>query len=198
MTNGYRHFLRSGVAVTPRCGSKPQGSISETNKTSSLSFFLQGPPGKDGLPGHPGQRGETVSMAGVGTRGSGDEGWPGLSRSPTWGLRLLGPVGLGGSGRLGKGPGGPGRLPLTWSQPVCAQPRAGPQHPGSSGGRGRCRPPPRPGDCGPRSHLNHRGRQGTTCHGFFFLREIPVRATSHSDGKELGGLCGGRREGSHA
>lgn len=28
-----------------------------------MSFFStwQGPPGKDGLPGHPGQRGETVS-----------------------------------------------------------------------------------------------------------------------------------------
>lgn len=76
-----------------------------------------------------------MSMAGVGTRGSADGGWPGLSRSPTRGLRLLGPVGLGGSGRLGQGPGGLGRLPLTWGQPVRAQPRAGPQHPGQLWGK---------------------------------------------------------------
>lgn len=28
-----------------------------------LFFAQQGPPGKDGLPGHPGQRGETVSSS---------------------------------------------------------------------------------------------------------------------------------------
>ena len=28
-----------------------------------INVFLQGPPGKDGLPGHPGQRGEVVSVS---------------------------------------------------------------------------------------------------------------------------------------
>lgn len=34
---------------------------SECDGDESTIFTQQGPPGKDGLPGHPGQRGETVS-----------------------------------------------------------------------------------------------------------------------------------------
>lgn len=49
-------YLRHGAATLFR--------FSELNETPSLCSS-QGPPGKDGLPGHPGQRGETVSILGA-------------------------------------------------------------------------------------------------------------------------------------
>lgn len=59
---------RTLVAVT-RGGYLRRGAVtllrfSELNETPSLCSS-QGPPGKDGLPGHPGQRGETVSILGA-------------------------------------------------------------------------------------------------------------------------------------
>lgn len=74
------------------------------NKPFLLWFFPQGPPGKDGLPGHPGQRGETVSI----TR-AGDMGVPVLSgwvshslQHATWHSQGGGPSSLGKTKGLGK------------------------------------------------------------------------------------------------